>query len=332
MNKQEFTTPVLLLCFNRPEQTQQVFDTIRAVKPTKLYVAVDAPRDGRPGDVEGCNKVKEIVHNVDWPCETHYLEQEKNLGCAVSGYTSWKWICETEDRFLFIEDDGIATQSAFYFVQEMLERYKDDERLAYVGGVNFGPKYGDASYFFSRYPDSTYFMGVWRRTIEKYEFKLESYWQTKNTKEFRSRFNTFGEYKVITAKCEAYIRTLTRKVHSQSYDIQMLYLSYKYDMISIYPNINLVTNIGFAPGATNGGDLMDENDPFFKEYANRKRFEMTEIIHPEKVYVDLYFEKQFFKKRILFLKPWYQWYFQDRFRKYFGSFYQKFIKPIRYRK
>lgn len=73
------TTPVLFLCFNRPEKTQQVFDCIRRAKPSKLYVAIDAPREGRPDDVEKCNKVKEIVHNVDWPCEAKYLEREKIL-------------------------------------------------------------------------------------------------------------------------------------------------------------------------------------------------------------------------------------------------------------
>ena len=77
--KTELTTPVLLLAFNRPEQTKQVFETIRSVRPKKLYVALDAPREGRLDDIENNNKVKAIVENVDWPCETHYLYQKKNV-------------------------------------------------------------------------------------------------------------------------------------------------------------------------------------------------------------------------------------------------------------
>lgn len=64
MNNKPLTTPVLLLAFNRPELTKQVFEQIRKVRPTKLYVAVDAPRDGRSDDVQNCNKVKEIVNDA----------------------------------------------------------------------------------------------------------------------------------------------------------------------------------------------------------------------------------------------------------------------------
>ena len=81
---EKFETPILFLCFNRPSHTQRVFDSIRSISPTKLYVAIDGPRIGRQDDIENSNKVKEIVHNVDWSCETHYLEHKENLGCSKS--------------------------------------------------------------------------------------------------------------------------------------------------------------------------------------------------------------------------------------------------------
>ena len=107
MEKKVLYTPVLLLCFNRPEQTRQVFETIRSVKPQKLYVAVDAPREGRADDVENSKKVKEIVTNVDWECETHYLFQEKNLGCSKSGVTAWT---SDSEMYKISASGGIAAQ------------------------------------------------------------------------------------------------------------------------------------------------------------------------------------------------------------------------------
>lgn len=300
--KEQFSTPILFLCFNRPEQTQRVFDSIRTVKPKKLYVAIDGAREGRKDDIENSNKVKEIVHNVDWPCETHYLEHEKNLGCSKSGVTAWKWFFEQEDRMLFIEDDGLGNESAFNFVEEMLSKYQNDERVAYVGAVNYGPKYGDSSYFFSREPAATYFMGTWKRVFEKYEYEIESYFEYKRKKSFIRNFNTLGEYLITTQRCEAYLRSIQQGKRQQTYDIQMIYLSYKYGMVSVYPNINMVSNIGLDGGANNHVDV---NDPFYKEYANRERFELKEIIHPKEVYVDKKFEKEFYKKRVLYLKPWF---------------------------
>ena len=68
-------TPVLLLAFNRPEKTKQVFEAIREAAPQKLYVAVDGPRVGRDDDIVKSNEIKALVKQVDWDCETHYLEE-----------------------------------------------------------------------------------------------------------------------------------------------------------------------------------------------------------------------------------------------------------------
>ena len=323
---QKLTVPVLLLAFNRPELTQQVFDTIRSVRPTKLYVAVDAPRVGRADDVENNNKVKEIVQQVDWPCETHYLFQEKNLGCSLSGYTAWNWIFETEDRMIFIEDDGIGSESAFYFVQEMLERYKDDNRVAYVGAVNHKLQYGDKSYFFSRYPDSTYFMGTWKRTHQLYEFDLESYKDVKRLKTFKASFWGLPEWMLQNRNFKAYIKSVKDQKRKNSYDIQMLYMSYKYNMYNIYPNVNMVSNIGTEAG-TNSQNA--PNSWYCQEYGNRARYELESISYCDDVAVDKDFEKKHFKKRMCQNRsPWRFW-LKSFLLMYFGEFYKKQIKPHR---
>lgn len=292
----EITSPILLLAFNRPEKTQLVFDAIRAVKPQKLYVAIDAPREGREDDVENNNKVKTIVHNIDWKCDVHYLEQERNLGCSLSGVTAWNWLFEHEDRMIFVEDDGLATPSAFYFIEDMLLRYKDNEKIAYVGGVNYGQKYGVASYFFTRFVPATYFMGVWKRTQKLYEYDMLSYNKIKYTSSFRKNFRSVIEYLFLTNSFDSYIKSIKRGKRQNTYDVQMNYLVYKYGLYSIYPNVNMVSNIGLDGGANNHVDV---NSEFYKKFGNRPRCEMPEIIHPDKIVVDDKFEKLLFNYRCL---------------------------------
>lgn len=298
MEKNLFT-PVLLLAFNRPEKTRLVFESIRTVKPKKLYVAIDGPRDGRTDDIIKSKQIKDIVKNVDWECETHYLFHEKNLGCSLSGYTAWKWVFEHESRFIFIEDDGLGNPSAFYFIQDMLEKYADDDRIAYVGGVNYGPKFGNASYFFSRLPSATYFMGTWKRVFEKYEYNLESYPNIFTKKTFRKNFLSVCEYICVCNNLDLYYKSTLNGKRMNTYDQQMIYLSYKYNMYSIYPNINMVSNIGLDDGANNH---TDKNDPFYKEYGNRIRFELNEIKYIDTFNINKKFEVSFFKKRYLYNK------------------------------
>lgn len=294
MNK--LTTPILFMVFNRPDKTQLVFNSIRNVKPTKLYVAIDAPRFDHQDDVEKCNKVKSIVHNVDWPCEVHYLEHKQNLGCSKAGITAWNWLFEHEDRMIFIEDDGLGNDSAFYFVQEMLERYKNDAHIGYVGAVNYGATHGDASYYISRIPAATYFMGVWKRTHELYEYEIESFQKVRWTKEFYSHFNSLSEYIIECCGFCKYLQSIRKGSRLNTYDIQMIYLSYKYNMYSIYPNINMVSNIGLDSGANNH---VPKDDPFYQQYANRPRYDIDIINHPENLQVDKKFEKNFYNLRRL---------------------------------
>lgn len=326
MSETTLYTPVLFLCFNRPLHTQRVFDVIRSVKPQKLYVAVDAPREGREDDLINCNKVKEIVTSVDWECETHYLFHEKNLGCSKSGVAAWNWIFRTEDRMIFIEDDGLGSKDAFYFIQDMLEKYKDDDRIAYVGPVNYGLKYGDSSYYFSREPVATYFMGTWRRTHQLYDYDLESYYDVINTANFRKRFRTRSEFLLKKRIFKSYRKSVENNRRYNTYDVQMTYLSYRYDMYSIYPNVNMVSNIGLDGGANN---KVNPNSAFYKEYANRKIYPLDEIKYVDTFNVDMAFEEIFYKKRALYGKPWYVHWMKSILIQYLGKFYMKYIKPLR---
>ena len=54
IEKTKIYTPILLLIFNRPVSTQKVFNAVREVRPKKLFVAADGPREGVPTDLDKC--------------------------------------------------------------------------------------------------------------------------------------------------------------------------------------------------------------------------------------------------------------------------------------
>ena len=59
-----FNTPILFMVFNRPSTTIQVFEKIRQLRPSKLYVSGDGPREGYDGEKERIEKVRRIVTAV----------------------------------------------------------------------------------------------------------------------------------------------------------------------------------------------------------------------------------------------------------------------------
>lgn len=313
-------TPILFLVFNRPEKTQQVFDVIRKAKPLKLYVAADAPRENIDSDIENCNRVRQIVSKIDWECDAKFLFHENNLGCSLAGKTAWDWLFSQEDEMIFIEDDGLLSLSFFSFAHELLEKYRNDPRIAYISSENFGLQHGlPSSYFFSRFGGGTYAMATWKRVYELYEFKLESYFQTRNTSVFRNSFIDNFDYKYTNSKFESFIKN-----GGNTYDLQMVYLLHKYDMLNVIPNTNMCSNIGYDVDGSNTS--INPNNAFAIKFGNRQRFELTNIVHPVKVEINKDIEYKYFKIRVLYEKSRIISFIHFYLQPLFGPYYRKFIK------
>ncbi|GHT86478.1 hypothetical protein FACS1894137_12140 [Spirochaetia bacterium] len=186
----KFNTPVLFLVFNRLDTTKQVFEAIRKAVPPRLYVASDGPRDNRDGEKEKVEEVRDyVLKSIDWDCEVKTLFREKNLGCgkAVSGAITWFF--ENEEMGIILEDDCLPDQDFFMFCEELLEKYKDDERIYHIAGNNpltfIKSPY---SYYFARIPH-IWGWASWRRAWNHYSFDIVDLSDFIITKKINGVFN-----------------------------------------------------------------------------------------------------------------------------------------------
>ncbi len=103
MTKNKFNTPILFLIFNRQKETFLVFNQIRKIKPTKLYIASDGARRNIKTENNTVNEIRtKLLKNINWDCDVKTLFRDKNLGCkyAVSGAINWSFIKEKESTVL----------------------------------------------------------------------------------------------------------------------------------------------------------------------------------------------------------------------------------------
>src|SRR3989344_213807 len=147
----EFNTPILFIIFNRPATTRRVFDEIKKIKPKQFFIAADGPRLDNPEDTKNCQLTRDVVKDIDWSCEVKTLFRDKNLGCGPGPVTAINWFFDNVEEGIILEDDCLPDQSFFYFCQELLGRYRDNDRIMYIGGDNFqfGRKRGKGSYYFT---------------------------------------------------------------------------------------------------------------------------------------------------------------------------------------
>lgn len=246
----QLTTPVALLIFNRPDTTQQVFEAIRQAKPTTLLVVADGPRPDRPQEAEKCAAARAVVEQVDWDCNVLKHYSDVNLGCGTGPATGINWVFEQVETAIILEDDCVPHVSFFEFCQELLEKYRDDSRIAAIAGWN-GQKgeHSEQSYYFSRYL-STWGWATWRRAWRYFDFEMQQLPELQKNK----WLETYLQNKKA-AKCwgDIFQRIYTKDKQS-SWDYQWQLACWLQDGLCIRPNTNLILNIGFGADATHTKD------------------------------------------------------------------------------
>lgn len=245
-----YRVPILFLIFNRPDTTKQVFERIRQIKPALLYVAADGPRSNRSGEIELCKETREIVTYIDWPCEIKTLYRDQNLGCKIAVSSAISWFFEHEEYGVILEDDCLPDLSFFSFCEELLIKYKDDDRIGHIGGNNFfhGIVNDHLSYDFCSF-SHIWGWASWRRVWQNYDVNF-SYWEEalKDKYKMNSLFNNVWEKIYFSSFISD---TLKGDRGINTWDVQYLFMLRVQNQLSIYPKVNLVTNIGLNdPNAT----------------------------------------------------------------------------------
>jgi len=268
-----FNTAILFMVFNRPFTTLQVFEKIRQARPSKLYVFSDGSRDGYEGEKERVAKVREIATTVDWPCDVKTLFHEQNLGCKKGCITAINWFFDNEEKGIILEDDCLPHIDFFNFCENLLSLYVDDERVSFISGSNFqnGKWVGDASYYFSKYPH-LWGWATWRDRWKKYEVGNMKFWPAfKNSKEFYEKMPDKVEQRFWK---NIFNLMFLNKIDTWCYPLNAS-VWYR-GGLTVIPNVNLISNIGFGDNATH---TKNNNDKFSKMPV----YELKSLVHPKKI-------------------------------------------------
>lgn len=242
----QLNAAVLFLVFNRPSVTAKVFEAIRQARPPKLYVGADGPRQGRLDDEKSCAKVRHIATQVDWPCEVRTLFRDSNLGSKQAVSAAINWFFDHEEQGIILEDDCLPHQDFFFFCQDLLYRYANNDKVWVITGDNFqdGHKRGDASYYFSRY-NHVWGWATWRRAWSKADMHI-SFWP---------EWKASNSWRLIWPDTLA--RRYWEKVFDNldrpdidAWDYPWTACVWYHGGLTATPNVNLISNIGFGADAT----------------------------------------------------------------------------------
>lgn len=243
MTNFKIKTPVVFIIFKRPDTTEKVFEAIRQAQPPKLFVIADGPRSG---EVEMCAATRAIIDRVDWDCEVLKNYADVNMGCKQRVSGGLNWVFEQVEEAIILEDDCLPHPTFFRFCEELLEKYRHDERIMSIGGTNLLVEWKSdiQSYFFSNY-FHCWGCATWKRVWNYYDVDMNLWTDSKIQKKVREVIGDDNQYFNRKKHLDS---AYGGKVDSWAYPFFFMCLAHS--GLSIRPSVNLVTNIGFTKNAT----------------------------------------------------------------------------------
>lgn len=255
-------TPILLITFNRPEHTRSVLIEILKQEPQSLYVCQDGAREGNENDRNKCQDVRDVINELTSQYAVshkdftlHTLYQNKNLGCGPGPAAGITWFFENVEMGIIMEDDCLPSETLMAFEAELLEKYKNDERISLITGTNALSKWRSYKYdyIFSKTGGMT--MGSWaswRRAWKHFDWEIKS-WANPDVKE--------RMYQILGAERYGELAPMYDKIYANpprdAWDFQWAYARTLLDSCTIVSTVNQMSNIGFCEESTHTPNVND---------------------------------------------------------------------------
>jgi hypothetical protein len=234
-------TPLLVLGFNRPENTIKLFNSLRLIKPKILLFAVDGPRSTNQTDLLNIKKVQQSLEIVDWNSKILTRFRDSNLGIRVAIPDAVNWAISRYGRVVVIEDDVIPGPDFLNYMKKNLDDFSSEKKIGNISGYSCVPQEfitnRGALSRMSKYP-SSYAWGTWDRAWRFYQDDISDIDDVIESMMFDlvSKISWKVNFSIVKSEL----------VSTWAY--RWLASLWRNNLSSISPNVNLVEYIGQTNG------------------------------------------------------------------------------------
>ena len=149
--------PIILFVYNRIEELKKTINALQNnyfAGDSDLYVFSDGPKLCKPNDKERVEKVRDLLHSLSGFKSITLKEQAENIGLANSIISGITEVSSKYDRFIVLEDDLLTSPYFLKYMNESLEKFKDESKVWCINGMALNPECLEIP---DNYPYDTYF-------------------------------------------------------------------------------------------------------------------------------------------------------------------------------
>ena len=240
--------------------TTRVFDKIREVKPTRLYIAHNTTKEAEEEDE--LEVFLEGLEFIDWECDVSTLFKEYSSSDHLIN-EAISWFFKAEPRGIVLENVYVPQTDFFGFCSELLDEYENDDRISHISGTNYHQKLTkekNESYYFSSLTSIEGWAG-WRRTVEG--MCVKGYAKFKKA-DLLNKIPSYTFFK--GAWYDIFDKSINNK--SGSWQAKLTYSNIVKGRLSIVPRVSLIANAWakFDPSAPEMLEIGEMKHPDFVVY------------------------------------------------------------------
>lgn len=287
--------PVVLLGYARPKETKQIIERINRSETKKVYFFVDFPNDTEDAKLIQLNSdVKKLKNTFSKTIDVESVFFEKNIGPFEAYNQCMSYVFGKEEQLIFLEDDKLPSVSFFSFCSELLDKYKNDERILFISGINSNTSILDGydyDYFFAS-NNSSWGHAIWRRTYNKFDSIFNVIKDDYYRKLIQQTYIFNKNNHDVLAEIQSYKDHGKYNGHVASMEFYMMgTLGILTNSLVIVPSKNLISDTGATEYTVHGDEykLMTRNQ---KKIFFRETYELTSPLkHPPFMISDFRFNK-----------------------------------------
>ncbi len=277
--------PIILFVYNRLVHTKKVIKALSKNKEfnqSPFYIFSDNSKESK--DIEAVNQVRNYIQTIDHPNKT-IIHRKENFGINRNFMEGITQVLKTYSAVIIIDDDTIVSPFFLKFMNDSLEKYKDQKN---VGAIN-----GYSPMFLSKMKQETYFMykaaswgwAVWKRSWSGFTYQHKVYWEeiVKKNKEDLITYN--GNLFWVKDKLSII-------------DIQFKMYMILNNMLVLSPTRSLVITIGNDGTGINTPKSNNHKSTLTLDPINLEDIEIKENIVIRKKF-DNYFKKKYIKHKMI---------------------------------
>ncbi|MDB4805034.1 glycosyltransferase family 2 protein [bacterium] len=237
-----------MFVYSRPLHTRQTVEALQKnelAKESDLLIFSDAPK--HPEAIAAVQAVREYIKTVGGFKSVSIVERDENLGLADSIIDGVTRLCNEYGRVIVMEDDLVTSPFFLRYINDTLDTYADDERVASVHGYWYPVDRQMSETFFLR-GASCWGWATWSRAWQLFEPDGRKLLADLQRQKLTRVFDLDGAI--------AYTQMLKDQiaVKNNSWAIRWHAATFLANRMQLSPGVSLVRNVGFDGSGIHSGE------------------------------------------------------------------------------